>query len=69
MKRTDAELIAALESMGTPWHEHFLLNDGLVGFKDENGRIFAHVIEDDDLNALVCEFLRKNGKVEKRENN
>ena len=67
MKRTDAELIAALESMGVPWHEHFVIGTGLVGYYDSNGRLFAHVIEDDELNLLVCKFLEKNGKVQKVE--
>lgn len=63
MKRTDAELIEVLESMGTPWQDHFVLNGGLVGFHDENGQLFARLIEDDELNILVCKFLVKNGKV------
>ena len=67
MKRTDAELIEVLESMGTPWHQHFVINDGLVGYHDANGRLFAHVIEDDELNQLVCKFLAKNGKVRNME--
>jgi hypothetical protein len=50
MKRTDAELIEVLESMGTPWQQHFVFNNVLVGYYDGHGRLFAHVIEDDELN-------------------
>lgn len=62
MKRTDAELIEALEGMGRPWDEHFVLNDALVGFHDERGQLFVHLIEDDELNQQVCKFLARNGK-------
>ena len=65
MKITDTELIEVLESMGVPWHQHFVIGTGLVGYHDESGRLFAYVIEDDELNLLVCKFLEKNGKVQK----
>ena len=61
MKRTDEELISVLESMGTPWHKHFV-QSGLVCYHNESGQLFAHVIEDDELNDLVCKFLAKQGK-------
>jgi hypothetical protein len=67
MKRTDEELIEVLESMGVPWGRHFVLNDALVCYYDESGRLFAHVIEDDELARLVRKFLVKNGKVMKEE--
>ena len=65
MKITDAELIEMLESIGIPWYQHFVIGTGLVGYRDENGRLFARVIEDNELNLSVCKFLIKSGKVQK----
>jgi hypothetical protein len=63
MTRTDEELIEVLESMGTSWHHHFVMGS-LVGFRDESGKEFVHVIEDDELNQMACRFLERNGKIQ-----
>ncbi len=67
MDRSDAEIVEVLESMGVPWHQHFVISPGLVGYYDSNGQLFAHVIEDDETNMVACKFLEKNGKVQKIE--
>ncbi len=63
MRYTDEALIATLESLGVPWDKHFALSSGLVGYLDSDGRLCAHIIEDDALNLATCAFLIKHGKV------
>jgi hypothetical protein len=62
MKHSDAEIISAIEASGMPWQEHFALDSGLVAFEDASGRLFFHVIENDELNAAALAFLRRQGK-------
>jgi hypothetical protein len=64
MNRTDEELIAALEgSYGFSWREYFVVGEGVIAREDREGRLSAHIIEDDALSAEVCEFLKRKGKV------
>lgn len=63
MKFSDEEIILALESLGVPWQQHFVLNGGLIVFSDAGGRMFIHVIENDDLHASTKRFLTRHGLV------
>ena len=62
-RHSDQDVIAALESMGTPWEQHFVLNGSLIAFESESGQLFSHIIEDDDLNESARKFLIREGKV------
>jgi hypothetical protein len=62
MKHDEIEIISAIEASGMPWQTHLALDSGLVGFEDEHGRVFFHVIEDDELNVAALRFLLRHGK-------
>jgi hypothetical protein len=67
MDRTDAEIIAFLNSTGRAWGEYFVVSGRAVASLDATGRLFALLIEDDELYAQVKGFLQRHGKVRDRE--
>jgi len=62
VKISETQVIAALESLGIPWHRHFALTKHLVGYEDDHGREFVLVIEDDELNSAAVKYLIRSGK-------
>ncbi|MGN5355028.1 hypothetical protein ACQ4P5_23920 [Ralstonia sp. L16] len=62
-KIRDEDVIEALTGDGIAIERWLSLDDYLVGFYDEKGVLFAHIIEDDALSAAASKMLRKRGQV------
>ena len=53
-----------LTGHGRPWQQYFVCSGSLTAYRDETGRIWYLVIEDDDLAVAVKRFLTQQGKIE-----
>jgi hypothetical protein len=62
MRLNDENVIQALTGDGIPLDRWLSLGSHLVGYRDETGRLMAHIIEDDALAAAASELLRKRGQ-------
>ena len=62
MEYLEFEVVAAVEALGVPLHKNFAMPNGLIGFRDEHGRLFFNEIEEDSLAAAAHAYLIRLGK-------
>lgn len=64
MKRSDDEIKQFLASHGRPWESFFVYDGTITAYKDESGRMWYLIIEDDLLALDVKQFLTRSGRTE-----
>lgn len=63
MKYLESEVVAAVEALGVPLSKNFAMANGLIGFRDEHGRLFFNAIEQDGLAESAHAYLMRLGQI------
>lgn len=64
MKIKTEDVVQALTGEGVPLDRWISLGSHLVGYRDETGRLMAHIIENDALAAAASKMLQKRGQTQ-----